>query len=102
MAADGTRSRPRGPGSISPRSKPLLDSVPRLDVARGKRLRSIEGEIPDLSSLPTGCAFQPRCQYAVERCVTDDPPLGEVEPNHTSACWEWQRVALAEKEAVSD
>ena len=54
----------------------LLNSVPRLDSRSGSRLLPIEGEIPDPSNLPPGCAFRPRCQWAVEKCMTDDPPLG--------------------------
>ena len=71
----------------------LLNSVPRLDSRSGSRLLPIEGEIPDPSNLPPGCAFRPRCQWAVEKCGTDDPPLVEAAAGQMSACWEHERVS---------
>ncbi len=71
----------------------LLNSVPRLDSRSGSRLLPIEGEIPDPSNLPPGCAFRPRCQWAVEKCMTDDPPLVEAAAGQMSACWEHERVS---------
>ena len=71
----------------------LLNSVPRLDSRSGSRLLPIEGEIPDPSNLPPGCAFRPRCQWAVDKCATDDPPLVEAAAEQMSACWEHERVS---------
>jgi oligopeptide/dipeptide ABC transporter ATP-binding protein len=65
----------------------LLRSVPRLDEPRRSKLLPIQGQPPDLSHLPPGCAFQPRCQYAVERCLREAPALEAVSPGHVSACW---------------
>ncbi len=76
----------------------LLHSVPRLDRDLGSRLEPIPGEIPDPGTRIEGCAFQPRCRFAVARCSTDDPQLDEVLPRHTAACWEHERVG-AEVEA---
>lgn len=70
----------------------LLHSVPRLDREMGARLEPIPGDIPDPGVQVEGCAFRPRCRFAVERCETDDPPLAEVAPMHTAACWEHERV----------
>ncbi|HSA90048.1 MAG TPA: ABC transporter ATP-binding protein [Burkholderiales bacterium] len=69
----------------------LLRSVPRLDEPRRARLDPIQGQPPDLTRLPPGCAFAPRCAYRVERCG-EAPPLVEVGPGHTSACWEAMRL----------
>ena len=67
----------------------LLRSVPRLDEPRRARLDPIEGQPPDLTQLPRGCAFAPRCAFCVERCLVEIPPLRPVgEPTHVSACWE--------------
>jgi oligopeptide transport system ATP-binding protein len=65
----------------------LLNSIPRLDLARKKKLLPIEGLPPDLIALPEGCPFQPRCQYALERCQVENPPLEAVAPGHRIACW---------------
>jgi oligopeptide/dipeptide ABC transporter ATP-binding protein len=71
----------------------LLNSVPRLDAVSVERLQSIEGEIPDMLSLPSGCAFQPRCRWAVERCENDEPELIDAGPDHSSRCWEHENVS---------
>jgi oligopeptide/dipeptide ABC transporter ATP-binding protein len=65
----------------------LLASVPRLDEPRKTRLLPIKDQPPDLISLPTGCAFHPRCNYAIKRCIDEAPSLCEVDRNHYSACW---------------
>jgi len=72
----------------------LLRSVPRLDEPERERLEPIEGQPPDLTRLPPGCAFTPRCAFRVERCLHEVPPLvaaGAV--GHVSACWEAARLA---------
>lgn len=63
----------------------LLRSVPRLDQAQGK-LSSIAGQPPDLLAPPPGCAFMPRCRFAMEVCQ-QPPPLTTVAPGHTCRCW---------------
>jgi oligopeptide/dipeptide ABC transporter ATP-binding protein len=65
----------------------LLRSVPRLDVPRKAKLQPIDGQPPDLTHLPLGCAFAPRCQYAIARCQAEVPPLIPVAADHASACW---------------
>jgi oligopeptide/dipeptide ABC transporter ATP-binding protein len=83
--------RPRHPYTLG-----LLRSVPRLDEPRRARLAPIEGQPPDLSRLPAGCAFAPRCGFCVERCRREVPPLMPVEPGgHVSACWEAERLEQA-------
>jgi oligopeptide/dipeptide ABC transporter ATP-binding protein len=71
----------------------LLRSVPRLDEPRRTRLQPIEGQPPDLTRLPTGCSFLPRCAFRVDRCAAEGPPLREVNGGrHLSACWEAERL----------
>ncbi len=66
----------------------LLASVPRLDHKRGTKLVPIEGQPPDLTLLDQGCAFRPRCRFAVDRCTDEIPPLEEVGGGQYSACWQ--------------
>ena len=75
-------SDPRHPYTIG-----LLRSVPRLDEPRKATLHPIDGQPPDLMHLPPGCAFAPRCQYAIDHCRTEVPPLMPVAADHLSACW---------------
>src|SRR5687767_3314924 len=79
-------ANPRHPYTLG-----LLHSVPRLDEPRRARLDPIQGQPPDLTRLPPGCAFAPRCAYRVERCA-EVPPLEDAVPGHTSACWEAKRL----------
>jgi oligopeptide/dipeptide ABC transporter ATP-binding protein len=74
----------------------LLRSVPRLDEPRRERLAPIEGQPPDLTRLPPGCAFAPRCAFVAERCLTEVPALRPVQGDgHVAACWELERVEAA-------
>jgi oligopeptide/dipeptide ABC transporter ATP-binding protein len=73
---------------LHPYTLGLLRSVPRLDLPRKDKLDPIEGQPPDLTRLPPGCAFVPRCRYKVDKCVQQLPPLMAVEPDHCSACWQ--------------
>jgi oligopeptide/dipeptide ABC transporter ATP-binding protein len=78
----------------------LLRSVPRLDEPRRARLAPIEGQPPDLTRLPPGCAFAPRCAFRVERCAHEVPPLEPVNgDDHVSACWESSRLQRAHEPA---
>ena len=70
-----------------PYTRGLMASVPRLDGDINQRLVPIEGQPPDLSRLPPGCAFAPRCASALPRCRTEQPPLEAVSDNHFKACF---------------
>jgi oligopeptide transport system ATP-binding protein len=65
----------------------LLRSIPRLDAARKERLTPIDGLPPDLIDMPTGCPFAPRCTFAIERCLAENPQLETVGLRHSVACW---------------
>ena len=64
----------------------LLASIPTLRD-NGGRLKAIEGMVPSLYDLPTGCRFHPRCPYATEQCRANCPELREVEPGHYTRCF---------------
>jgi oligopeptide/dipeptide ABC transporter ATP-binding protein len=81
-------ANPRHPYTLG-----LLRSVPRLDEPRRARLDPIEGQPPDLTRLPIGCAFTPRCAFSVDRCRLETPPLRPVNGGgHVSACWEAENL----------
>ncbi|MGH7278847.1 MAG: ABC transporter ATP-binding protein [Candidatus Rokuibacteriota bacterium] len=69
-----------------PYTRALLEAMPRL-TDPGQRLTAIDGQPPDLSALPPGCAFHPRCLSAVDRCRAEVPPEVRVAANHTGSCW---------------
>jgi oligopeptide/dipeptide ABC transporter ATP-binding protein len=64
----------------------LLGSLPRLDSERSGPLRPIPGSPPSLLTLPSGCPFRPRCPVSFDRCVTEEPDLDPVGPDHRAAC----------------
>jgi oligopeptide transport system ATP-binding protein len=70
-----------------PYTRGLMDSIPRLDDASGKRLVPIDGQPPDLARLPAGCAFAPRCRHVEERCRAERPALEASGANHFKACF---------------
>lgn len=77
-----------------PYTEGLLNCLPKLtqDGAAPRRLRAIEGSVPDLLNLPDGCSFAPRCGYAVEECRMGEIPLLEVSDGHRSRCIRFDRV----------
>jgi len=70
---------------IHPYSIGLLNAVPRLDT-EGESLQTIPGNPPNLLRLPTGCPFQPRCPYAMEKCSTA-PQLERYGDGRLRACF---------------
>ncbi len=68
-----------------PYTKGLLAAVPRLDRDE-EILRTIAGEPPDMSHLPDGCPFSPRCAHVRETCAQIKPGLVEAEPTRWRAC----------------
>ncbi|HTY93904.1 MAG TPA: ABC transporter ATP-binding protein [Steroidobacteraceae bacterium] len=70
-----------------PYTEGLRRSVADLDAPLPERLPSIGGNPPNLASLPPGCAFAPRCQYAAQTCRTRQPPLALVGADHACACF---------------
>ena len=74
-------ANPRHPYTLG-----LLASVPRLDDVGANELATIPGAPPDMLNPPTGCPFQPRCPFAIEKCNTY-PPEVTVGPQHKAACW---------------
>ena len=71
----------------------LLASVPRMDQPRGSRLVPIDGQPPDLTHLDSGCAFRPRCRFAVDQCAVEIPSLQAVDDEHTAACWRASEIS---------
>ncbi len=62
---------------VHPYTQGLIASVPKLG-SNVTSLPSIPGSVPDLSAMPEGCKFAPRCKYAQERCRKEEPALEEV------------------------
>lgn len=74
-------NNPRHPYTIA-----LMNSLPRVEV-RVPKLYSIDGQPPDLRSMPNGCAFEPRCTKAKEICKKIYPPSVVTNDIHHVSCW---------------
>jgi peptide/nickel transport system ATP-binding protein len=70
-----------------PYTKGLLASIPKLT---GGEVVGIDGRIPDYLNPPPGCRFQPRCEWAMDKCAVR-PELFQAGPDHRVACYLHQR-----------
>jgi len=68
-----------------PYTRALLDSIPKLGTR--EPLYAIPGQPPDLSDLPAGCSFHPRCAKAMDRCRTDEPSEHRIGDGASARCW---------------
>ena len=68
-----------------PYTQALIKSIPRL--GNKDPLYVIPGQPPNLADLPTGCAFHPRCPYATDQCINEEPPYVSFMNGQQSKCW---------------
>lgn len=83
-------NNPRHPYTVG-----LLNSVPNVDDPNFE-LEPIPGNMPGLNEKIPGCPFNPRCKFAMDKCLEIEPPQFQIEDGHTAKCW------LNEKEAERD
>ena len=69
-----------------PYTEGLMHSIPRMDNV-GTKLKPIPGVVPHPLALPKGCKFAPRCKYATQRCLEEEPALNEVFPGQRIRCF---------------
>ena len=70
-----------------PYTEGLMLSIPRLDTPSDERLEAIPGAVPHPLDLPKGCKFAPRCKYATERCLEEEPELIHVSDTQQVRCF---------------
>ena len=70
-----------------PYTKGLMQSIAKLDTAKGEKLKPIEGTPPDLFAPPKGCPFAARCEYCMDVCEQLPPEAYTVADDHTTFCW---------------
>ncbi len=68
-----------------PYTEGLMGSIPPIEH-RVARLRQIDGAMPRLNAIPNGCAFNPRCPKAFDRCFVERPDLLDAGAT-SAACW---------------
>jgi oligopeptide/dipeptide ABC transporter ATP-binding protein len=80
-----------------PFTRALIMSNPSMELIRkirekGLRIRGIPGKPPDMTNLPPGCPFSPRCDYAQDICREQVPEYREVEPGHWIFCHRYEEL----------
>ena len=68
-----------------PYTEGLLKSIPKIGNKKNK-IHSIPGDVPDLASLPNGCAFYPRCSQHMPKCQKNEIPLQKIEKGRQVRC----------------
>ena len=64
-----------------------MNSIAKLDTAKGEKLQPIEGTPPDLFSPPVGCPFAARCDYCMDVCNEMPPEVYQLTDEHATCCW---------------
>ena len=73
-------------GPHHPYTEALLSAVPTIDGGGRDRIK-LEGDVPSAAEPPSGCVFHTRCPRVLgDVCASEEPPLVEVEPNHSMRC----------------
>ena len=81
---------------VHPYTRGLFGARPQLGAARGARLTTIPGTVPELLDLPAGCPFFERCKLAIDECATTRPEPSDLGQTHQVSCL-CLDAALAEK-----
>ena len=75
---------------LHPYTSGLMSSIPRLSLPPGERLETLKGQPADLTNLPKGCSFHPRCPYSRDICAASKPLLQQAETGHEMACFGYE------------
>lgn len=78
----------------------LLKSIPKINNEGHDRLIPIEGNPVDLINPPKGCSFAPRCEYCMNVCMENVPPVYSVDENHQASCWLLVKEEFEREEGV--
>ncbi|CAN5442420.1 ABC transporter ATP-binding protein [soil metagenome] len=73
-------------GMAHPYTRGLFAARPKLGAARGARLTTIAGTVPELVDLPAGCPFAGRCSYTVDACLVTPPAPVALGGDHEARC----------------
>ncbi|MFJ5768834.1 ABC transporter ATP-binding protein [Psychrobacillus sp. NPDC093180] len=72
----------------------LLNSVPNIDSENEERLTPIDGNVPSLGVIKSGCPFRSRCQHAHEKCQKKNPPLFKRDSQFVR-CWLYEEQGVS-------
>ena len=77
---------------LHPYTNGLIQSLPEFNIDNHKKIQPIPGNVPNMSDLPTGCYFHPRCNLANENCKINKPDLKKISEKRKSRCFEYEKL----------
>lgn len=77
---------------LHPYTRGLLKCIPTMEGDRNIDLYTIEGSVPSLTNVPSGCRFAARCPYADELCRTQVPELKHHQGSQSVRCWHYKEI----------
>ncbi len=83
-----------------PYTQALLAAAPSLVPGQLAKLAPLEGDPPSVISVPSGCAFRTRCDYATPACAEQRPALETAEGRHRVACIRWRENVQDEAQSA--
>ncbi len=75
-----------------PYSRALISAIPKIEAAGTDTATILKGEIGSPIEPKPGCRFAPRCDYCIEKCLSENPPLKAVGPERYAACWRAEEI----------
>ena len=77
---------------LHPYTNGLIQSLPEFNIDNHKKIQPIPGNVPNMSDLPTGCYFHPRCNLANDNCKINKPDLQIISEKRKSRCFEYEKL----------
>ncbi|NUU60552.1 ABC transporter ATP-binding protein [Paenibacillus agri] len=83
---------------LHPYTQALVSSIPAERAAQKRERIVLQGDLPDPSAIPSGCAFRTRCMHAHDRCFSETPTLADVREGHAVSCHLWSEESYSVNE----
>ena len=77
---------------LHPYTNGLIQSLLEFNIDNHKKIQPIPGNVPNISNLPTGCYFHPRCNLANDNCKINKPDLKKISEKRKSRCFEYEKL----------
>src|SRR5699024_4211634 len=83
---------------LHPYTEGLMRSIPQLASKRGQKRQVIEGAVPSLENVPSGCRVASQCEFATDVCLEKSPELETKDNGRKVRCWHAEEIGLQEEE----
>jgi peptide/nickel transport system ATP-binding protein len=75
-----------------PYSRALISAIPKIESAGSDTAKVLRGEIGSPIEPKPGCRFAPRCEYCIDKCLSENPPPKAVGPGRYAVCWRAEEI----------